>query len=242
MISTDYILSLYRRYTADLQGVRRQQYWFHRRHDNALVRRMRKLRLRQHMLFPALDDIEAEITYLLIRDRRPKAVMEMSPNSGWSTTWILTALRANANGAHLWSYDLHDTSTKLVPLALSRGRWHFVQGDARETATGAPECDHVFIDSDHSPDFARWYTHTLFPRLRPGTLVSVHDVFHGNQPSEEGEIVLSWLAGRKASFWTSSPAAAPAAAHEISQERRRLGLDYVIQRQHGHNPMLFFVM
>jgi predicted O-methyltransferase YrrM len=169
-------------------------------------------------------------------------VMEMSPNSGWSTTWMLSALRANDNGGELWSYDLHDTCTKLVPLRLSRGRWHFVQGDARETATSAPECEHLFIDSDHSPSFAAWYTQTLFPRLRPGTMVSVHDVFHGNTPSEEGDVVLAWLSGRDLPFWTPSPSAAPDAASAISRERGRLGLNYIIQEQHGHNPMLFFVV
>src|SRR3989442_8290193 len=90
MISTEYVVDLYRRYLADLKAVRRQQYWFHRRHDNWFVRRLRKLRLRRYMLFPALDDLEAEITYLLIRARRPKVVVEMSPNAGWSTIWILT--------------------------------------------------------------------------------------------------------------------------------------------------------
>ena len=241
MISTDYILGLYRRYAADLQAVRRRQYWFHRRHDNALVRRMRKLRVRRHLLFPALDDIEAEITYLLIRDRHPKTVMEMSPNAGWSTTWMLRALRANENGGQLWSYDLHDTCTKLVPRALSRGRWHFVRGDARETAKLAAECDHLFIDSDHSPSFAAWYTETLFPHLPPGTVVSVHDVFHGNTPSEEGDVVLSWLSARNRPFWTPSSSAAPDEASAIIRERGRLGLDYHIVRPHGRNPMLFFL-
>lgn len=111
MITTDLITSLYRRYSEDLASVRRQQRWFHRRHDNALVRRLRKLRLRRYMLFPALDDLEAEITYLLLRDKRPNVVLEISPNAGWSTTWILSALRDNGSG-QLWSYDLHDTSTR----------------------------------------------------------------------------------------------------------------------------------
>lgn len=86
MLSTDYILGLYRQFRDDLAAVRRQQFWFHRRHDNPVVRRLRKWRVRRYMLFPALDDLEAEITYLLIRDRHPKVVLEMSPNAGWSTT------------------------------------------------------------------------------------------------------------------------------------------------------------
>lgn len=62
MLNTDYILDLYRSFAGDLKLVCRQQHWFHHRHDNALVRRLRKWRLRRYMLFPALDDLEAEIT------------------------------------------------------------------------------------------------------------------------------------------------------------------------------------
>ena len=43
MISTDYVLGLYRRYQTDLQAVRRQQYWFLRKHCNAVTRRLFKM-------------------------------------------------------------------------------------------------------------------------------------------------------------------------------------------------------
>lgn len=242
MLTTESVLELYRRYEAGLKAVRRRQYWFHRRHDNALVRRLRKLRLRRSMLFPALDDLEAEITYLLIRDRRPRVIVEMSPNAGWSTTWILSALRDNANGGRLWSYDLHATSTRFVPRDLAKGRWQFVQGDARETIPKAPDFDYLFIDSDHSREFARWYTAELFPRVKPGTVVSVHDVFHRAEPSEEGEVVLEWLARHGLSYWTPSPLVSNGAAARILEERAKLGITYVIQPRDGHNPMLFFEM
>jgi predicted O-methyltransferase YrrM len=240
MISTDDILPLYRRFAGDLIAVRRRQYWFHRRHENPIVRRLRKLRLRRHMLFPALDDIEAEITYLLIRARRPRVVLEMSPNAGWSTSWILHALRDNGNGGQLWSYDLHDTCTKFVPAYLASGRWHFVQGDVRNTIQSAPAFEYLFIDSDHSKPFAEWFVSALFPRLSPGTVVSVHDVFHSATPSEEGKVVIGWLADRGLSYWTPSPLTAADVTGRLEQERARLGIDYVIQARDRHNPMLFF--
>jgi predicted O-methyltransferase YrrM len=242
MLTTDHILDLYRRYASDLKAVRRRQYWFHRWHENAVVRRLRKLRLRRHMLFPALDDLEAEITYLLIRERRPRVIVEMSPNAGWSTTWILSALRDNGDGGHLWSYDLHPTSTKFVPRDLAKGRWHFVEGDAHRTIPKAPDFDYLFVDSDHSREFARWYTAALFPRVKPGTIVSVHDVFHRAEPSEEGEVVMEWLARNGMTHWTPSPLVSNGAAQRIFEERKRLGIDYVIQHRDGHNPMLFFEM
>ena len=115
MIPTDYIISLYGKYVKDLKEVRRQQKWFLIRHNNTLLRRLYRMRLLTTIRWPMLDDVEAEVTYLLIRDRNPKLIMEMSPNGGWSTTWILRALRDNGAGGQLWSYDLHDMSTKLVP-------------------------------------------------------------------------------------------------------------------------------
>ena len=241
MISTETVIELYQQFRNDLVRVRRRQYWFHQRHENPLVRRLRKLRLRRHMLFPALDDIEAEVTYLLLRARRPNVVFEMSPNAGWSTSWILNALRDNDNGGQLWSYDIHDTCTKFVPRDLAAGRWHFVQGDARETTLAAPHFDHCFIDSEHSRSFAEWFVSTLFPRIPPGCVVSVHDVFHSPEPSEEGEVVVKWLADHGLSYWTPSPFVDAAVTDRIEKERRRLGIDYAIIRAPAcHNPMLFF--
>ncbi len=240
MISTDRVLKLYERYADDLKEVRRQQYWFKQRHDNPLVRRLCKWGLRRSMLFPALDDVEAEITYMLIRDRRPNVILEMSPNGGWSTSWILSAVRDNANGGQLWSYDVHRASTRLVPRNLTRGRWHFMQGDARTTISDAPDFDYLFIDSDHSEAFAAWYVGHVFPRLRPGTIVSVHDVFHSPEPSEEGQVVIRWLTTKGLTFWTPSMYVGGDSAERITGVKRRLGVDYVIQPRDGHNPMLFF--
>ena len=45
-----------------------------------------------------------------------------------------------------------------------------------------PAFDYLFMDSDHSAPFASWYVQHLFPRVKDGGLVSVHDVFHKSQP------------------------------------------------------------
>ena len=39
-------------------------------------------------LHPKLDDIEAELTYLLVRHHRPALVAEIGTFHGWSTTWL----------------------------------------------------------------------------------------------------------------------------------------------------------
>ena len=243
MITTEYVLSLYRRYSTDLQSVRVQQRRFLRRNNNAVLRRLHRMNLRRHLLRPMLDDLEAEITYLFIRDRKPQTVIEMSPNTGWSTTWILSALRDNQQGGQLWSYDIHDTSTKLVPPQLADGRWHFVLGDARETIRSAPDFDYLFIDSDHSAPFAKWYVDALFPRVRPGLIVSVHDVFHQAELSEEGRVVADWLTKRGVAYWTIASAVAPKDTADFIRERHKLGEHYVPPVHASQaNPMMFFEM
>lgn len=242
MITSEYVLDLYRKYATDLAAVRKEQRRFLKRNNNSLLRRLYRMKLRSSILLPMLDDLESEITYLLIRDRKPKVIVEMSPNTGWSTTWILQALRDNTAGGQLWSYDLHDTSTKLVPPDLAAGRWHFVLGDAQQTTMKAPEFDYLFIDSDHTASFARWYVEALLPRVRAGVVVSIHDVFHYAQPSEEGAVVCEWLKARGIGYWSIAPAATP--SEEMARflhERRKLGPDFQYQvHTSATNSMLFF--
>ena len=77
-ITTDLVTDLYREHRADLARVRHEQLRL-RRDDPAMKAQ--------------LDDIEAEITYLLLRHARPETVVEIGTFHGWSTTWILRALR-----------------------------------------------------------------------------------------------------------------------------------------------------
>jgi len=102
------VVRLYRTYADDLRAAREAQ---------------RELR-HQYPLKPKLDDIEAELTYLALRAVRPAEVVEIGSFHGWSTTWILRALRDNGSG-HLHTFDLVDHATRTVPPALSGERWTF---------------------------------------------------------------------------------------------------------------------
>ncbi|MFD3498747.1 class I SAM-dependent methyltransferase [Streptomyces sp. NPDC058678] len=166
-IDLDHIRRLYGTYAEDLDRARESQ---------------RALLAPPTSMKAQLDDIEAEITYLLLREARPHTVVEIGTFHGWSTTWILRALRDNGTG-HLHSYDIVDHVVREVPGELSEGHWTFTQGDARENLEKIPDtADFLFIDATHSASFARWYIRESFPRMRPGIPVCVHDVFHGRRP------------------------------------------------------------
>ncbi|MFC7531395.1 class I SAM-dependent methyltransferase [Actinoplanes sp. GCM10030250] len=198
----------------------------------------------QPRIRPRLDDAETEISYLLVRELRPSRVVEIGAEYGWSTTWLLRALCDNGHGT-LDTYDTAGHAPQRIPASLAEDRWRFHQCDVRQTDDLRPEeIDLLFIDAVHTAPFARWYRHHLLDRLRPGTPVAVHDVFHHPVfhhragPSREGRIVLDWLAAHGASHFTVSAAAAPQEYAELSVAKRLLALDEVVH-QPAPNPMLF---
>lgn len=226
-VSLDYVADLYRRYAEPLGVVREAQREF--------------LRANRGVLTPQLDDLEAEISYLLIREYQPKAMAELGTLHGWSTTWILSALRDNGFG-ELRSFDLMDNAASNVPAELAADRWTFHQGDIRSNTALLPEkTDYLFIDAAHNGRFAQWYIDTVFPMLASGVPVSVHDVFHQRValPFTEGRVVLRWLAERRAPFFTPSRARAGKVNEELRSVKRELGLDEPVHTGRD-NPMIFF--
>jgi predicted O-methyltransferase YrrM len=227
-IDLGYVCELYREYTSDLAAVGDAQ----RRYVEALKPTMN----------PQLDDLEAEITYLLLRATKPAAVVELGTFHGWSTSWILSALRDNGAG-HLHSFDLIDNVVRNVPAELAEGRWTFVKGNIKETVERVPsDTGYLFVDAAHTGRFARWYLDHLFPRVPAGSTVSVHDVYHFRTtlPLHEGRVVVRWLDGRGVPFFTPSRAKARADFDALNTLRAELGLTPV--RGDGDNPMIFFTM
>lgn len=191
---------------------------------------------------PQLDDIESEVTYLLIRATRPAVAVEIAPDRGWSTTWLLAGLRDNGAG-HLYSYDVFDHSTRVVPRDLAEGRWTFTLGDVTQAPERLPRpIDFLFLDAAHSAPFAQWYVTEVFPRLRPGTPVAIHDIFLTPERLErfgEAAMMQEWLARERKPYFTASPNGGRENYERIMTVKRELGLDAPIHTSQA-NPMLFF--
>jgi predicted O-methyltransferase YrrM len=227
VIDLDSVSALYRTHADDL---------------GAVVEQQRRFRAATPSMTPQLDDLEAEITYLLLRDTAPAHVMELGTFHGWSTTWILSALRDNGSG-HLHSFDRIDDVRNTVPADLADGRWTFVHGDVRERLADVPrDVGYLFVDAAHSSRFARWYVRHLFPIVPAGIPVSVHDVFHGPRalPFTEGAVVLRWLDARGVGWFTPARRRAREVFEQLLELRAGLGLAGA--RGTTVNPMLWFTM
>ncbi|WP_411144451.1 class I SAM-dependent methyltransferase [Streptomyces sp. x-80] len=229
-ITVEYVRTLYVKYAEDLRKVRDAQ--------------RQLLRDRGKSMKAQLDDFEAEVTYLLLRDLRPETVVEVGTFHGWSTQWLLSALRDNGTG-HLYSFDIVDTVVRNVPGELAAERWTFTKGDVRDHLAEVPATtDYLFIDADHGARFARWYIENLFAAVPAGTPTSVHDVFHGARPKpfSEGSVILRWLAERGIEFFTPSTARAPEVTRQLAVTKGEVGLDEPVRGDSDHNPMVFFTL
>ncbi|MGI5238178.1 class I SAM-dependent methyltransferase [Dactylosporangium sp. CA-139066] len=225
MYTVDTLIDWYREYAPDLRVAREEQ---------------REL-LAQRAMRPKLDDIEAEICYLSLRALRPHTVIEIGSFHGWSTSWLLRALRDNGDGV-LHTYDRIDHARRNLPDALTRTRWHFTHGDVRD-AELPDNAGFVLIDARHTAGFARWYTSAILDRLKPATAVAVHDVFHARRPwpNSEGTVLLRWLRSRGLRYLTAARNADPDLRDHLLSVKRRLHISAPVHNG-AHDPMAFFAL
>jgi predicted O-methyltransferase YrrM len=146
------------------------------------------------------ESVDAEIAYGLIRRTGPKRIVEIG--SGWSTLLALEALARNATEGRPGAVTACEPyPSGALELAAASGRIELivepVQGVPLEVFLALGDGDVLFVDSSHvcriGSDVQYEFLDVL-PRLAPGVLVHVHDVF---LPYEYPQ---SWVEAEKR-FW-----------------------------------------
>lgn len=194
---------------------------------------------------PQYDDIEAEITCLLLMALKPSQVYEFSPCGGWSTLYLLMSTDSTCK---IKSYDLYDMASaniRTFPSLFSR--WEFTACNVLDRfAEFDLNMDYLFIDSDHSAEFAARYIELLLQPLlehvrahKRQVFVSVHDVFHSESPNQEGILVIRWLQANGLSFFAPTNYQHWSALQEL---RGVAGLDTSLVHTATTNPSIFFTL
>lgn len=123
-------------------------------------------------MFPSLDGMA---TYALVRRNRPEKVIEIG--AGNSTYFIDAALRANGIGELLCIDPAPRRDISGLGVKIER---RLLRNDDAVLAGDLKPNDMLFIDSSHlmlpGMDVDIQFNR-MFPRLAPGVLVHVHDVF-----------------------------------------------------------------
>lgn len=149
----------------------------------------------------AFCPIDAGALYGMIRERKPKRIVEIG--SGYSTLITAAAIRANKREA-----EYNPTFTCIEPYVpdylragipeVSKLIEEPLQDVPLELFTSLGEGDLLFIDSTHVVSFGSDVVYeylAILPRLAPGVLVHIHDIF---LPSDYPE---KWLKEHRF-FWT----------------------------------------
>lgn len=184
-----------------------------------------------------LYDLEGEILYLRLRHFRPRHVIEVGSAYGWTTMWMLMALRDNADGGVLYSFDINKFALENpnIPEALKQGRWVFTHGDAIASVTSGhfPAFDFIVVDAEHSREFQHMVgRYILDPVRNTKTLpVAVHDIYTTKlkeySPSAEGIGLLEFMAtcGRVRNAFTVSQFRDPWLVAKVQDIRQKHSLE-----------------
>jgi caffeoyl-CoA O-methyltransferase len=137
---------------------------------------------------------QAALLTMLTRLAGARRAVEVGTFTGMSS---LAIARGLADGGHLTCFDVSDEYTSIARRYWERAgvadRIELRIGDAREqlrTLPAEPHLDLAFIDADKTGYPAYWAE--LVPRMRPGGLILVDNVFQGGRvidPTEQAESV-----------------------------------------------------
>ena len=122
---------------------------------------------------------------LLVRELRPRRVLELGTFTGYSTLWMASAL---PEGGRLDTLEINDELEDLIREAFRRAgvadRVRLVIGDALDVLPMVDETyDLVYIDANKR-DYVAYYQ-AVVDLVRPGGLILVDDVLLGGKVYEE---------------------------------------------------------
>jgi len=136
------------------------------------------------------DWFSGQVLYFLVRYLRPVRIIEVSTSSGYSSLFSALALKANEFG-RLETFELLPEIASAAWANFERfGVQDYVRlhvGDAREKAHAVVaernqkrEKEILFLDSEHTEEFARFFLDTFLPDTHPESLFHMHDVLPPN--------------------------------------------------------------
>ena len=145
---------------------------------------------------------EVDLLYLCVRSLRPSLVVETGTGAGFSTAYILLALKKNDHGK-LYSIDFFKDGEEcgwIIPTDL-KNRWILMKGLSGQLLnpllSQLGQIDIFIHDSDHSYENMINEFRTVWPYLRKGGIFLAHDVGRNDALFDFcGEVNLPWWKAR----------------------------------------------
>lgn len=125
------------------------------------------------------DDSSARINYSMVREYKPKVIVEFGARTGRCTHDILKALIKNGGDYTFKSYELDDTLRESAQKNINKklGKKAITIGGDVMKATDIPDgIDYLFVDNSHDEETTKWLFDTLIKKCKLGALIQIHDV------------------------------------------------------------------
>lgn len=144
------------------------------------------------------EAVDADVAYCLVRERKPRRIVEVG--GGFSTRVIAAALRQNRQEG----FECEFTSVEPYPDATLRAGMpglsylidRKVQDAPMEAFTALEAGDILFIDSSHVAGVGSDVVYEffeIFPRLRPGVIIHLHDIFYPSDYPRDAVLKFLWF-------------------------------------------------
>ena len=185
-IKLDYLETLISKYSTELIGI-------------SIKIKKKYYEMRKSNFRATFSDFEGELLYCLIRDRKPEIIYEISPDCGYSSLYITSALSRNKKGK-VFSFEIEKFKNNIPIQKVIENNlldpedfktFQLVIGDASKTALKLPDPDILLIDSCHDRWFGKWYTENLLERVKDLSIIQDILFFDRREHSGEADYLIS---------------------------------------------------
>lgn len=124
------------------------------------------------------DDYSAAINYCVVREHKPRVVVEFGARTGKCTYDILRALIKNKGRFKFKSYELDPNLAKIAMQNIfdKLGRKFKIGGDILKAKDIPDKIEYLFVDNSHDGPTTDWVFSYLLPRCVPGAIIQIHDI------------------------------------------------------------------
>lgn len=133
------------------------------------------------------DYDSSDICYSLIRHFKPTNCLEFGTSFGHSTVFITDALLKNGLPFEFQAFemmpDLYNKTKENLERRHGKLIPDLIMADITTRLDDIPDnLDFVFIDTNHEHGSTQWYVENIFPKIKKGGLVAIHDIAFKEQP------------------------------------------------------------
>ncbi len=123
------------------------------------------------------EKVSSAMLYSMIREYKPKTVLEVGSSHGGSGCIIMSALLKNDQPFEFYSSEIDDDLRKEAEGHIKEkcGQAPIMLGDITKELDKIPELDFLFVDNDHDLPTTKWIVKNLFPLVKKGGIYAMHD-------------------------------------------------------------------